>query len=38
VVEPGTALQVRNESESEATILIVGAPPVTGEADYLPDG
>ena len=37
VVEPGTALQVRNESESEATILIVGAPPVTGEADYLPD-
>lgn len=38
VVEPGTALQVRNESEAEATILIVGAPPVTGEADYLPDG
>ncbi len=38
VVEPGTALQVRNESEFEATILIVGAPPVTGEADYLPDG
>ena len=38
VVEPGTALQLRNESESEATILIVGAPPVTGEADYLPDG
>jgi quercetin dioxygenase-like cupin family protein len=37
VVEPGTALQVRNESDSEATILIVGAPPVTGEADYLPD-
>jgi uncharacterized cupin superfamily protein len=37
VVEPGTALQVRNESEAEATILIVGAPPVTGEADYLPD-
>ena len=37
VVEPGTPLQVLNESESEATILIVGAPPVTGEADYLPD-
>jgi len=37
VVEPGTALQVLNESEDEATILIVGAPPVTGEADYLPD-
>jgi mannose-6-phosphate isomerase-like protein (cupin superfamily) len=37
VVEPGTAIQVRNESEAEATILIVGAPPVAGEADYLPD-
>ena len=37
VVEPGTALQVRNESDGDATILIVGAPPVTGEADYLPD-
>lgn len=37
VVEPGTALQVLNESNGEATILIVGAPPVTGEADYLPD-
>jgi hypothetical protein len=23
--------------DAEATILIVGAPPVTGEADYLPD-
>ena len=37
LVEPGTPLQVRNESESEATILIVGSPPVTGQADYLPD-
>jgi uncharacterized cupin superfamily protein len=37
VVEAGTALQVRNESEAEATILIVGAPPVEGKADYLPD-
>jgi quercetin dioxygenase-like cupin family protein len=37
VVEPGTAIQVLNESDADATILIVGAPPVTGEADYLPD-
>jgi uncharacterized cupin superfamily protein len=37
VVDPGTALQVLNESDGEATILIVGAPPVSGEADYLPD-
>jgi uncharacterized cupin superfamily protein len=36
VVEPGTAIQVLNESDGEATILIVGAPPVAGEADYLP--
>lgn len=37
VVEPGTPLQVLNESAGDTTILIVGAPPVTGEADYLPD-
>jgi len=37
VVEPSTPLQVLNESGSEMTILIVGAPPVSGEADYLPD-
>jgi quercetin dioxygenase-like cupin family protein len=37
VVEPGTPLQVLNENDAEMTILIVGAPPVTGEADYLPD-
>jgi mannose-6-phosphate isomerase-like protein (cupin superfamily) len=37
VVEPGTAIQVRNEGPEEAVVLIVGAPPVTGEADYLAD-
>jgi uncharacterized cupin superfamily protein len=37
VVEPGTALQVRNESSDETVVLIVGAPPETGQADYLPD-
>jgi quercetin dioxygenase-like cupin family protein len=37
VVEPGTALQVRNASDAEATVLILGAPPTTGQADYLPD-
>jgi uncharacterized cupin superfamily protein len=35
VVPAGTAIQTRNESESDAVLLIVGAPPVTGEADYL---
>jgi quercetin dioxygenase-like cupin family protein len=37
IVEPGTAIQVRNESAEAAVVLIVGAPPQTGEADYLPD-
>jgi uncharacterized cupin superfamily protein len=37
VVEPGTALQVRNEGADETVVLIVGAPPETGQADYLPD-
>jgi mannose-6-phosphate isomerase-like protein (cupin superfamily) len=37
VVEAGTPLQVLNESDAAMTLLIVGAPPVTGEADYLPD-
>jgi mannose-6-phosphate isomerase-like protein (cupin superfamily) len=37
VVEPGTALQVLNESSEDTTVLIVGAPPMAGEADYLPE-
>jgi mannose-6-phosphate isomerase-like protein (cupin superfamily) len=37
VVQPGTAIQVANRSDAETTILIVGAPPETGQADYLPD-
>ena len=37
VVQPGTALQLANESDADATVLIVGAPPVEGEAEYLPD-
>jgi mannose-6-phosphate isomerase-like protein (cupin superfamily) len=37
VVESGTALQLRNESDGEITALIVGAPPVQGQAEYLPD-
>lgn len=37
VVEPGTAIQVRNDGADEAVVLIVGAPPETGQADYLPD-
>jgi uncharacterized cupin superfamily protein len=37
VVQPGTALQIANHGGEEATVLIVGAPPVEGEAEYLPD-
>jgi mannose-6-phosphate isomerase-like protein (cupin superfamily) len=37
VVDPGTAIQVLNEGTEETTVLIIGAPPVAGEADYLPD-
>ena len=37
VVQPGTAIQVSNEGDGEATLLIVGAPPEVGQAEYLPD-
>jgi uncharacterized cupin superfamily protein len=37
VVETGTPLQVRNEGDADAEVLIVGAPPVQGQAEYLPD-
>jgi quercetin dioxygenase-like cupin family protein len=37
VVEPNTAVQVANESDDDAVVLIVGAPPVQGQAEYLPD-
>ena len=37
VVQPGTALQIRNESDGEAVLFIVGAPPERGGADFLPD-
>jgi mannose-6-phosphate isomerase-like protein (cupin superfamily) len=37
VVQPGTPIQVRNEGDLEAVVLIVGAPPETGRGEYLPD-
>jgi uncharacterized cupin superfamily protein len=37
VVSPGTAIQVLNRSNADATVLIVGSPPVADEAEYLPD-
>jgi quercetin dioxygenase-like cupin family protein len=36
-VQPGTALQLRNESDAEARLFIYGAPPEQGGAEFLPD-
>ena len=37
-VEPGTALQLRNEGDAEARLFIYGAPPEQGGgAEFLPD-
>jgi mannose-6-phosphate isomerase-like protein (cupin superfamily) len=36
-VEPGTGIQMRNESDAEAVVFVYGAPPITGEAEYLED-
>ncbi len=37
VVETGTALQQRNESDADVVVLALGAPPVTGKSEHLPD-
>ena len=37
VVEIETGLQLRNESDAETVVLIVGAPPEQGKAEHLPD-
>jgi uncharacterized RmlC-like cupin family protein len=36
-VPAGTPLQLLNRSDAEAVVLILGAPPVKGEAEYLGD-
>jgi mannose-6-phosphate isomerase-like protein (cupin superfamily) len=36
-VEPGTALQLRNEGEGEVVVFIYGAPPVQEGADFFDD-
>jgi uncharacterized cupin superfamily protein len=37
VVETETGQQLRNESDAETVVLIVGAPPEQGKAEHLPD-
>jgi quercetin dioxygenase-like cupin family protein len=36
-LDPGTAVQVRNESDDEAVVFIYGAPPLSGQAEILDD-
>lgn len=36
-VAAGTGLQMRNESDSEVVVFVYGAPPVSGQAQYLDD-
>ncbi len=37
IVKPHTAVQLANQSDADAVVLILGAPPTTADADYLPD-
>jgi mannose-6-phosphate isomerase-like protein (cupin superfamily) len=37
VVQPGSAIQLRNESDSEVTFFAYGAPPVSGQVELLDD-
>ena len=36
-VAAGTGLQLRNETDGEVVVFVYGAPPVTGQAEYLDD-
>ncbi len=36
-VEPGTALQLRNETDEEVVVFAYGAPPVPGKGEFLDD-
>jgi mannose-6-phosphate isomerase-like protein (cupin superfamily) len=36
-VSSGTALQMRNEGDGEVVVFAYGAPPVTGQAEFLDD-
>jgi quercetin dioxygenase-like cupin family protein len=36
-VEPGTALQLRNDGDDEVVVFIYGAPPDQAGADFFPD-
>jgi quercetin dioxygenase-like cupin family protein len=35
IVEPGTPLQLANGGDTDCIVLVVGAPPTVGDAEYL---
>jgi mannose-6-phosphate isomerase-like protein (cupin superfamily) len=37
IVAPGTPVQLANHGGADAIVLVVGAPPTIGDAEYLPD-
>jgi quercetin dioxygenase-like cupin family protein len=37
VVQPGTALQLRNAADEDLVLFIYGAPPISGGADFFDD-
>jgi mannose-6-phosphate isomerase-like protein (cupin superfamily) len=37
LVQPGTALQLRNESDEDVTVYAYGAPPERGQGEFLDD-
>jgi quercetin dioxygenase-like cupin family protein len=37
IVEPQTPLQLANDGDADCIVLIVGAPPTVGDAEYLSD-
>jgi succinate dehydrogenase/fumarate reductase flavoprotein subunit len=37
LVKPHTPVQLANHGDADAIVLIVGAPPTVGDAEYLPD-
>jgi hypothetical protein len=36
-VEPGTGIQLRNETDDELVVFAYGVPPIAGQAEYLDD-
>ena len=36
-VAPGAGIQMRNEGDEEVAVFAYGAPPITGQAEYLAD-